>query len=93
MLSTEMRTTRVECCVRVLRRRRRLLNTALYFLCAVLTAGLYLSLAGGHEHGLVPGLYGATLLSEEAGGYVLVGVLAFAAGVVLTLLCIRQRKK
>lgn len=99
LLDTDKRTTRVEQCVRALRRRRRRLTAALYFLCAVLAAGLYLSLARGPGsglapgRGLVPGLYGATLLSEEAGGYVLMGVLAFAAGVALTVLCIRHREK
>ena len=33
--------------------------------------------------------FGAMLLQEDAGGYVLVGVAAFAAAVVLTVLCMR----
>ncbi|MBO4697362.1 MAG: hypothetical protein J5643_08800 [Lachnospiraceae bacterium] len=39
--------------------------------------------------------YGAFMLSEEAGGFILVGVICFAAAVVLTLLCLRfaGRKK
>ncbi|MBO4399711.1 MAG: hypothetical protein J5795_06225 [Lachnospiraceae bacterium] len=39
--------------------------------------------------------YGAFMLSEEAGGYILVGVICFTAAVVLTLLCLRfsDRKK
>ena len=36
--------------------------------------------------------YGAFLLSDEAGGYVLTGVLAFVLGVVFTLLCIQTKK-
>ena len=35
--------------------------------------------------------FGAFLLPSAAGGYILAGVLAFAAGVVITLLCIRSR--
>lgn len=37
-------------------------------------------------------VYGAFLLSAEAGGYVLIGVLAFILGVLFTLLCIQSRK-
>ena len=39
--------------------------------------------------------YGAFMLSEEAGGYILVGVICFTAAVVLTLVCLRfsGRKK
>ena len=36
-------------------------------------------------------VYGAFLLSAEAGGYVLAAVIAFALGVVITLLCLRLR--
>ena len=39
------------------------------------------------------GTYGAMLLYEDAGGYVLVAVVAFAAAVVITALCIRHRNK
>ncbi len=35
------------------------------------------------------GVFGAMLLREDAGGYVLVGVAAFAAATVLTVICIR----
>jgi len=36
---------------------------------------------------------GTSLLSESAGGYVLVAVIAFVAAVVITLICIRIRQK
>ena len=41
------------------------------------------------------GVFGAMLLRENAGGYVLVGVVSFAAAVVLTVLCMRlcEREK
>ena len=39
------------------------------------------------------GLYGSILLHEGASGYVVVGVLSFTAAVVITVLCIRYRKK
>lgn len=40
-------------------------------------------------------VYGSFLLSQEAGGYVLAAVVAFALGVAVTLLClkIRERRK
>ena len=38
------------------------------------------------------GAFGAMLLREDAGGYVLVGVVCFAAAVVVTVFCTRLRK-
>ena len=37
------------------------------------------------------GSFGAMLLREDAGGYVLVGVVSFAAAAAITALCIRLR--
>ena len=37
------------------------------------------------------GVFGAMLLREDAGGYVLVAVLSFAAAAAITALCIRLR--
>ena len=39
------------------------------------------------------GGFGAMLLHEDAGGYVLVGVVSFAAAVVITALCFRLKSK
>ena len=39
------------------------------------------------------GVFGAMLLREDAGGYVLVGVVAFAAAAAITALCFRLRSK
>ena len=39
------------------------------------------------------GVFGAMLLREDAGGYVLVGVAAFAAAVVLTVVCMRLHER
>ena len=38
-------------------------------------------------------VYGAFLLSPEAGGYVLAAVIAFALGVTVTLLCLKWKKE
>ena len=37
------------------------------------------------------GIFGAMLLREDAGGYVLVGVVSFTAAAVITALCFRLR--
>ena len=39
------------------------------------------------------GSFGAMLLRQDAGGYVLVGVVCFAAAVVITVLCFRLRNR
>ena len=39
------------------------------------------------------GVFGAMLLREDAGGYVLVGVVCFATAVVITALCFRLRSR
>ena len=39
------------------------------------------------------GVFGAMLLHEDAGGYVLVGVAAFTAAVVLTVVCMRLHER
>lgn len=60
---------------------------------------LPVSLAGtigaftGSGHSATLSMYGSILLHEDAGGYVLVGVMSFAAAAVITLLCIRSREK
>lgn len=63
--------------------------------CGALALGLGAALSRftGGTAGAVQGLSGATLLSESAGGYVLVGVAAFTAASALTLLCVRAQEK
>ena len=39
------------------------------------------------------GMFGAMLLREDAGGYVLVAVVSFAAAVAITVLCFRLRNR
>ena len=38
-------------------------------------------------------MFGAMLLREDAGGYVLVGVISFAAAAAITALCFRLRNR
>ena len=58
---------------------------------------LFTALAGAADALIVRGqtaawgVFGAMLLREDAGGYVLVAVLSFAAAAAITALCIRLR--
>lgn len=64
--------------------------------CIVLAACLILLLFGGGMSciGGPAGMYsGASMLFGNAGGYVLVALIAFTAAVIITVLCIRWRSK
>ena len=65
------------------------LSAACMLLCAALmqTAGTVV----GPGHPEAWGAFGAMLLREDAGGYVLVAVVSFAAAAAITALCIRLR--
>ena len=67
------------------------LSAACVLLCVVLmqTAGMVV----GQGQPAAWGAFGAMLLREDAGGYVLVGVVCFAAAVVITVLCFRLRNR
>ena len=65
------------------------LSAACVLLCVVLmqTAGTVV----GQGQPAAWGVFGAMLLREDAGGYVLVAVVSFAAAAVITALCFRLR--
>ena len=65
------------------------LSAACVLLCVVLmqTAGMVV----GQGQPAAWGVFGAMLLREDAGGYVLVAVLSFAAAAAITALCFRLR--
>ena len=67
------------------------LSAACILLCAALmqTAGTVV----GPGQTAAWGSFGTMLLREDAGGYVLVAVVSFAAAVVITALCFRLRSK
>ena len=67
------------------------LSAACILLCAVLTQAAGMVVGSGQT--AAQGIFGAMLLREDAGGYVLVGVVAFAAAAVITALCFRLRSK
>ena len=67
------------------------LSAACILLCAALmqTAGTVV----GPGQPEAWGVFGAMLLREDAGGYVLVGVVCFAAAAAITALCFRLRNR
>ena len=67
------------------------LSGACMLLFAVLTQAAGTVVAPGQT--ATWGVFGAMLLREDAGGYVLVGVVCFAAAVVITALCFRLRNR
>ena len=96
MYETEMWVAIVEQRVNLLyRKRENRLIAMLSMLCLMLTSSLTGAIGtfGGGGKGRVDGLYGANMLFEDTGGYVLVGVIAFVAAVAITVLCIRYREK
>ena len=77
------------------RRRQRREAISLSAVCMLLCAAL-MQTAGtvvGPGQTAAWGAFGAMLLREDAGGYVLVAVVSFAAAVVITALCFRLRSK
>lgn len=80
---------------RLQRRREKNILRGLSALCVLLGASL-MTAAGslaGFAHPTVRTFYGTILLHEDAGGYVLVGLVAFCAAVVITALCFKYREQ
>ena len=67
------------------------LSAACILLCAALMQAAGTVVAPGQTAAW--GVFGAMLLREDAGGYVLVAVVSFAAAVVITALCFRLRNR
>ena len=67
------------------------LSTACMLLCTVLMQAAGMIIGKGQT--ATRGVFGTMLLREDAGGYVLVGVAAFAAAVVLTVVCMRLHER
>ena len=66
------------------------LSAACMLLFAVLTQAANTVIGPGQPEAW--GVFGAMLLREDAGGYVLVGVICFIAAVVVTVFCTRLRQ-
>jgi len=67
------------------------LSAACMLLCAALTQAADALIVRGQT--AAQGIFGAMLLREDAGGYVLVAVVSFAAAVVITALCFQLRNR
>ena len=67
------------------------LSAACMLLFVVLTQAAGTVIAPGQTAAW--GVFGAMLLREDAGGYVLVGVVCFATAVVIAALCFRLRSR
>ena len=96
MYNTAVRVGLVE--KRVRQKRRRQETRALCGLSALclLLSGSLVGTVGtltGTGHAAVLSIYGAILLRAAVGGYVLVGVTAFTAAVVITVLCIKYKDR
>ena len=67
------------------------LSAACMLLCAALMQAAGTVVGPGQT--AVWGVFGAMLLREDAGGYVLVAVVSFAAAAAITALCFRLRSR
>ena len=96
MYDTARRVTLVKQRVREnARRRQRREAISLSAACMLLCAALMQTAGTVVEPGQTAawGVFGAMLLREDAGGYVLVGVVSFAAAAAITALCFRLRNR
>ena len=77
------------------RRRQRRGVCGLSAMCMLLFAALIqtVGMVIGQGQTSTQGVFGAMLLREDAGGYVLVAVISFAAAAAITALCIRLRQR
>ena len=96
MYDTARRVALVKQRVRENTRRKR--QRGIYGLSAacMLLFAVLMQVAGtviGQGQTAAQGVFGAMLLREDAGGYVLVAVVSFAAAAVITALCIRLRSR
>lgn len=91
--------TRVGLVKKRVRQKRRRQETCVLFglsvLCLLLFASLIEAIGAftGFGHSALLSMQGSILLHEDAGGYVLVGVISFTAAVIITVLCIRYRER
>ena len=96
MYDTARRVVLVKKRAREIRRRRQRREVgSLSALCVLLLAALMRTAdtVVGPGMAAAQGSFGAMLLREDAGGYVLVGVVAFAAAVLLTAVCMRLHER
>ena len=96
MYDTARRVVLVKKRAREIRRRRQRREVgSLSAVCVLLLAALMRTadMVVGPGMAAAQGSFGAMLLRQDAGGYVLVGVVAFAAAVLLTAVCMRLHER
>lgn len=92
--TAEIRMQEIRCRVRCYRARSETLRRSGLAACGMLLlTGTVLLLNGAQPPGVaaVADGFGAVLLRDGAGAYVAVGLLAFALGVLATVLCVRMQ--
>ena len=60
---------------------------------AVATAAVISAFAGAESSFVFDSAYGAFLLSSKSGSYVLCSVIAFVCGSLITVMCVRRKRK
>lgn len=97
MHDTQERMNLVKQRARVIRQKReRRARSVLVILCLVLSTALvhaFRTLTCDKPGGSVQGMLGASLMFEDAGAYVLVGVLSFSAAVLITILGLHYKHR
>lgn len=98
MHDTQLRLERLEQAVELRKARRRMGEISVLSIVSCVLAmaelGLLVHLGDGVLRTTTQRyFFGASMLSDDVGGYVLVGVIAFALAVVFTVLCMKYRKK
>ena len=99
MMTAEDKITSLHQKMNLLRAKQERQKTAAYGAGSVVLAACVVMMIiyaseGNGAVGTTAGLYsGATMLFENAGGYVAAAIAAFMVGVIVTVLCIKQRAK
>lgn len=96
MYDTAERVRRVKSQIQEIKcKRKKQMINSLFAFCTFLLFSLVgiIGLMTGRTSGVVQGSYGAMMLFEAAGSYVLVGLISFTLAVIITLICIRYKEK
>lgn len=98
MYDTQTRLKRLHYAIGARRKRRRSIGRSLWGTLCVVLAGAELSLLIRFNRvaifeGEAPYLHGASMLSSDTGGYVLVAVVSFVVAVVITVTCVKYRER
>ncbi len=80
--------------IRRKQKQNRIISVATAALALLLILVIHDATEAGNEASVAAGtVYGSFLLGFEAGGYVLTALIAFVLGIIVTMLCVRNRNK